>query len=261
MEMHRFGGRAVDQRAVMAAEKQGARPSREKGGEPEVRFEVEMVGGFVEKQQVGFGEQRGGEGGAHPPASGQRVERRRPGAGVEPEAAKDRRGARRRGVGGDFVEARMNSGEARPLRAGVRLGEQARSLAVGGENECVDAPGPGRRGLRDMGEAGAARQFHNPGVAFDLAGDQPQQGALAGAVAPHQRRAVALGDGEGRAFEHCLSVDAVMDIPDLKHGRYAPRNCGKPSGGKFGRPSGPRRRNILHWPGCAVCVDLCAGIL
>ena len=55
------GGDAVDdvveEGAVVADDEQDAWISGQKGFEPGEGFEVEMVGGFVEQQKIGFGEE------------------------------------------------------------------------------------------------------------------------------------------------------------------------------------------------------------
>ena len=70
--------------------------------EPQRAFQVEIVGRLVEQQQVGLGEQGGGERHPHAPAAGEFRHRARE-IGVEkPRPAEDFGRARRRAVGVDL---------------------------------------------------------------------------------------------------------------------------------------------------------------
>lgn len=53
----------------MADDDRGTGELREPGFQPERGFDVEMVGRFVEQQQIGVQEQRRGKRHAHPPAA------------------------------------------------------------------------------------------------------------------------------------------------------------------------------------------------
>ena len=85
----------VEQLAVVADDQHGVRIAPEIVVEPEGAFEIEVVGRLVEEQQVGLGEQHGGERHAHAPAA------REVGAGpvlrlgIEAEAMQDGGGAGR----------------------------------------------------------------------------------------------------------------------------------------------------------------------
>ena len=61
---------AVQQVAVVADDQHGVRVVAQVVLEPQRAFEVEVVGGLVEQQQVGLGEQHGGQRHAHAPAAG-----------------------------------------------------------------------------------------------------------------------------------------------------------------------------------------------
>ena len=63
--------RIVEQVAVVADDDHGARIARQMVLEPQRAFEVEIVGGLVEQQEIGLGEQHGGERHAHAPAAGE----------------------------------------------------------------------------------------------------------------------------------------------------------------------------------------------
>src|SRR3712207_9444485 len=62
---------AVEQEAVVAHQQHGAAEALEPALQPHRSFQVEVVGGLVQQQQVGLQEQRAGQRHAHPPAAGE----------------------------------------------------------------------------------------------------------------------------------------------------------------------------------------------
>ena len=136
------GVHLVEQLAVVADHQGGVRILLQPRLEPERAFQVEVIGGLVEQQQVGLGEQRRGQGHAHAPAAGELGH----GAGEvfvgEAQAAQDLGGARRRPVRADLGQAGVEL--AQPLgRRGVELAGQPVALDVGGEHGVEQ--GRGRR--------------------------------------------------------------------------------------------------------------------
>ena len=107
--------RAVQQPAVVRDQQHGAGEAGEPGLQPQRGFQVEVVGRFVEQQQVGGGEQRGGEGHAHPPAAGELLDRAGPG---RPRRSPGRRGWRRRGQGRHRRRSRAGVRGSRPAGCG-----------------------------------------------------------------------------------------------------------------------------------------------
>lgn len=118
------------------------------GLEPERAFQVEIVGGLVEEQEVRLGEEHGRERDAHPPAAGE------VGAGsplvrrVKAEAGEDRRRARFRRMGVDVGKADLDVGDAHRIGRRLRLREKGEALGVGGEHEVDQALSRPRRLLR-----------------------------------------------------------------------------------------------------------------
>ena len=126
-------------------------------GEPQHALEVEVVGRLVEQQDVGLGEQHGGERHPHPPAAGEFGERPVLRRLVEAEAAEDPRGARRRSMGVDVDEPGLDVGDALGIARALGLGDQRRALGVGGEHEVDQRLRPARRLLLDAAEARVLR--------------------------------------------------------------------------------------------------------
>ena len=89
--------------------------------QPERRLEVEMVGRLVQQQQVGLGEEHGGERHAHAPAAGEIAAGTGLGLGIEAEAGQDG-GARAAGAHWASSIDQPGMDLADPVRVAGRLG-------------------------------------------------------------------------------------------------------------------------------------------
>ena len=98
--------------AVVRDQQHRAGEAREPGLQPQRGFQVEVVGRFVEQQQVGGGEQRGGERHAHAPAAGEFLDRALLRGLVEAQAGEDGGGAGGCGIGADRAQAFVDLGQA-----------------------------------------------------------------------------------------------------------------------------------------------------
>jgi hypothetical protein len=72
--VHRHVGHGVEEFAVVADHHHGAGVALEPGFQPDQRVQVQVVGGFVEQQQVGRAHQRARQLQAHAPAAGEAVD-------------------------------------------------------------------------------------------------------------------------------------------------------------------------------------------
>jgi hypothetical protein len=77
VDVQRDVGDGVEELPVVADHDEGAGVALEPGFEPDQGVEVQVVGGFVEEQQVGRAHQRAGQLQAHPPAAREAVDRLR----------------------------------------------------------------------------------------------------------------------------------------------------------------------------------------
>ena len=112
----------------MADQEQGLGVAPEIVLEPQARLEIEMVGRLVQEQQVGLGEQHGGERHAHAPAAGEAGQRPLLRRLVEAEAGEDRARPRRRGMRADVGQPGLDLGDGMGLdRARRRATGAARS--------------------------------------------------------------------------------------------------------------------------------------
>ena len=178
----------------------------------EVR-DVEVVRGLVEEEQIGVAAERAGERGARQLAARERAQRAVEVLLREAEPAHDRGRAVAPRVAAGVLEPRLRLGVAVQRRLRVvalrhRLLEppelvlERDEVARAGEHVLAQAqlllerrPLVVQRDPRPLGERELAA------VLLGLAGEDPQQRRLAGAVRPGERDAVAALDGERDAVE------------------------------------------------------------
>ena len=168
---------AIQQVAVMRDHERGTGEFGKPGLEPHRGFKVEMVGGFVEQQHIGRGEQHGGQRHAHPPAARERIDRPRLGLRIEAEPGQDRRRPRRRGVRPDCHETIMHLGQ--PVRIGIRvfgLGQQGEALLVAFQHAIEQRGIPVRRLLPDLAEPRAGGKADRTAVERQFPADRLEQG-------------------------------------------------------------------------------------
>ena len=180
-----------------------------------------MVGGLVEQQQIGLGEQRRGERDAHPPAAREARERPVLGVLVEAQAVQDRARPRRRGVGADVGEPGLDLGDGVRVLDPLGRRQELRPLAVGGEHRRARARFAARRLLGNPADARAAAQPHLARIRPDLAADQPEQRGLAAAIAADQPDAMPRRDVNRGALEQQLAADTQADVVQMQHGAGA----------------------------------------
>ncbi len=112
--------------------------------EPQRAFEIEIVGRFVEQQQVRFCKENGGECHAHAPTAGKGRRRAQLRLVVEAEARQNGGSPRFRRMGPDIGEPRLDFGN--PMRIGRRLRFEeraARSLSAARTIEISESSVPG----------------------------------------------------------------------------------------------------------------------
>ncbi len=196
--------RLVEQVAVVADHDHGSRIARDVLFQPERAFEVEIVGRLVEQEEIGLGEQRGGERDPHAPAAGEL------GAGAllilmrEAKAGEDLGGARGRRMRADVGEAGLDLGDAMRIGCRLGLGQERVALRIGLEHDLDQALGPVRRFLREPPDAGARRQCELAVIERDVARDGAKQRGLADAVASDQADPRAVRNARGGAFQSSL---------------------------------------------------------
>ena len=190
--------------------------------EPLERFDVEVVGGLVEEQQVGLRGQRPGQRGARELAAGERSQGAVEVVVDEAEAMDDRARPLAPAVAADGLEARLHAGVAvhgllvagghRELQA-LELGLELQRLAGARENVFPEAEvALARRALVVEGDARALREDELAAVDGGLSGQHPQQGRLARAVAPGDGHALAALELERDAAQQGLAGHVLGEI-------------------------------------------------
>ena len=180
VEPNRRSREIAEQPAVMADEHERRARFREPALQPFDGDDVEMVGGLVEQQQLGFGRQRPGDRRAPRLAAGKMAG---VGVGVEPGLIEQRAGA----IGLGLVEAMRGEIERRGEAGEVR-------------------------GLFEIGHRQARLHEALARIGRDLAGGDAQQRRFAGAVAADQRDALARRDRQLRAGEQRRDAEREVDV-------------------------------------------------
>ena len=143
LEMQNMRGHVVEQIAVMADDDDARRIAREIVDEPERAFEIEIIGRLVEQQQIRLREQHRRQRDAHAPAAGEFRQRAVLRLGVEAEAGRMARRARRRRMGVDIGEPRLDFGDVVRVMRGLasRASRSARSRSAA-STKSISAVGP-----------------------------------------------------------------------------------------------------------------------
>jgi hypothetical protein len=134
LEVQRHGGHRVEKLAVVTDHDHRAFVALEPAFQPDQRIEIEVVGRFVEQQEIGRTHQRACQLQAHPPAAGEAVDRIVQFGGLETEAEDQRLGARLRIVRAGVVQGHVGVGQAFAVAVGFgqahfRLGGEQRAVA------------------------------------------------------------------------------------------------------------------------------------
>ncbi len=202
----------VHELAIVGNHQHGAAVVLQVSLKPDERDEVQVVGRFVEEEEVGFHDEEAGEVGAHDPAAGHFFGGAVEVALAEAEAGEDffGFGAGLGVVKGVVLDVGFVVFGRRNLAGGFHLAqaffENGQDGAAGGEVE----DGFFADGFGFLGE----EANHGPFVAFDdaavgdvFAEDDGEKGGFAGAIGADEGDAVAMGDVEGGVFEKDASAN------------------------------------------------------
>ncbi len=142
----------VQQIAVMADDDDGGWIAGEIVDQPQRAFEIEIIGRLVEQQQVGLGEQHGGERDAHAPAAGEFRKRALLSLGIKTQAMQNGARARRGGMGLDVGEPRLDFRDLMRIGLGMGALQQRGAFQIGREHEVDELRRPAGRFLLDPAE-------------------------------------------------------------------------------------------------------------
>ena len=194
VQMQGVGSDHVQELAVMGDQQQGARVLEQPLFQPVHRIQVQMVGRFVQQQQVGGHHQRAGQVQACTPATGERGYRALVGIGGKAQPVQQLARTRLGVIGPQFGHLLMRIGHRLPVFAsvGFRLFLQHRSNHVVAPQDIVDRTvRQGRGFLGHIGNTDLARQRDIALVGLQFAAYSGKQAGLAGAVTADHTNAVA----------------------------------------------------------------------
>ncbi len=199
VQVQGMGGHVVQELAVVRDQQQRARVLQQPLFQPEHRVQIQVVGRFVEQQQVAGHHQRARKVQSRAPAAGEGGDRTRMGVGREAQAMQQLAGARFGVVGAHLGHLLVRIGHRFPVFACGRFGflAQHRShFGVAFQHELQRGIGQRRSFLGHAGDADLARQVDVALVRLQLALHGREQAGLAGPVAADHAHAVARMQGQ-----------------------------------------------------------------
>ncbi|MNS57998.1 hypothetical protein D3C72_909030 [compost metagenome] len=221
-------GHGVEKLAVVADDDHGAGVLLQPGFEPHQGVQVQVVGRFVEQQQVARAHQRAGQLQAHAPAAREAVdglvELVRLEAQAQHQRLRARHGVVLAGIGQVGVgvgQLHADVGVVGVLGVGGLDGGQ-RGAQLGQAGVAADHEVGGRllglgHVLRDLGHAPLLGNVEVAAVFVQRAVEQREQRRLAGAVASHQADLFAGVEIDGGAVQQFLGAAAKNDVFESDH--------------------------------------------
>ena len=220
-DMQHVRNDVIEEFAIVRDHNQGAGIAPQPFLEPEHRVEIEMVGRFVEQQQIRAAHQRLGEVEAHAPAARKLGHRAGFVARREAESVQQFAGTCTRRVAADCAQTIVQHGLAGRVVRGFGLGEVAfKQAELGVAVEHVIESGVGERivVLTHMGERPVARAAEIAAVWRKIAADQCEQAAFARAVAARQADAPARMNEKICAVQQKSGTSTQVQVVEAQHG-------------------------------------------
>ena len=214
--------RIVQQLAVVADDQSGVRVLLEPGFEPKSALEIEIIGRFVEEEQIRLGKERSRQRDPHPPATGKFRHGTGQVRGREPEAAQNLTGAGRGPISVDFDQAPINVAHAFGFGA-FQLEIQGIALDIGRQDGVEERNRRRRVLLIHRGDAGRFRERNFATVWLQFSQNQLEQGGFSHTVPADQPDFRAGGKGDGRFVKKAPAPSVEDEVLDLKHENWAER--------------------------------------
>ena len=211
----------IEEVAVVRNEHQRALIALEPLLQPDDGVEIQVVGRFIQQQQIGAAEQRLGQVQAHTPATGEASDRRVELIAAKTQTVQQLGGTGANAVGTYGIELAVQLGHQQTvvIRLGPgELGFQGAELLVAVDH-VLQGGAVQRRGL--LGHAGnlpAGGQAEAAVVDGQLAPHQRKEGGLATAVLAHQAHLVAGVYGGGRVVQQRAAAADQFDLTGNYHG-------------------------------------------
>ena len=212
---------AVEELAVMGDDQQRTGVGQQPAFKPQHGVEVEVVGGFVQQQDVRRAHECLRQRQPYAPAAGESVDGACLVFGREPEAGHERGGATARRPATGDVEVRVSRADTSTITTAFGRCHLAFSGAHGGvaiHHEFHGSAAIRRHFLRHAGQHLARGPLHVAGVRMQFTGDQGEQARLAGTVGADDAGAVATEQAEAGVLEEGARAAAEGDLSEVNHG-------------------------------------------
>ena len=221
VEVCHVGADAVQEVAIVGNDDHGAVPGGQHALQPADRVDVQVVGGLVEQQHVGVGEQRLGQQHAQLPARGDLAHGARVLVQRDAQPQQQLAGAGLGGIAVELGEAHLQVGHGHAVLL-AHLGQRVDALALGRDlpelmvahDHGVDDPLvlEGELVLAQLAEPGARLDHHLPGGRFQVPAEDLHEGGLAAAVGADQPVAVTIAELDGDILEQRPGAELHGDI-------------------------------------------------
>ena len=220
LDMQRHRGDGIKKFAVVADDDHGSLIALEPGFEPDQRVEIEVVGRFVEQQQIGRTHQRASQLQTHAPAAGEAIDRIVQLGGLEAETENQRLSPRLRVMCAGVVQRHVGMRHAFAVVAGfgrVHLALRGKQGSIAFNHEIGRRLRGFRHLLRHLRHTPLRRHAEVAGIFMQVAVDQGKQRRLAGTIAPDQADFFTGIERHRRVFQNHLGATAQSDVFESDH--------------------------------------------
>ncbi len=207
LDVHDMTDHLVEEVAVMGNQHQRARIALEPGFQPEDGVKVEVVGGFVEQQQIRRAHQRLREVQTHPPAAGEAADRKIHLLVGKAQAGQQLARPRVSGITVSVIEFGMQASQRPAVVGGFSLDQRtlnAPQLGIAVQDVIDRQPIERIDLLAHMCNTPVRRQLAIAFVGGEFAAQQGEQAGFTGAVGAYQPDLLARMQGQLGAFQQTL---------------------------------------------------------
>ena len=226
-DFHNAADDVVEELAVVGNDHDAASVGFQVILKPQERFEVQVVGGLVEQEEIGLLHEEAGEVGAHHPAAAEFA-----GGAVKVLFAETEAGEYLLGLGIELVAAEFVKAVVGVVMDFFRVSGVNVVVGIPGQDEFAEAgefggdgggefedgfvPG-GRAFLREIAEVDAAFLDDLAGVGGFLTEDDPKERGLAGAIGADEADAVLAVHLQGGLIKEHLAAIGFADFRKSQH--------------------------------------------
>ena len=205
---------------VVADDEQGAGVTLEPAFQPDQRIQIEVVGRFVEQQQIAGAHEGARQLQAHAPAARKAVDWPLQLINLKAQPQYQHLRARLRIVRARVLQHGVCVGNGHAIAAGLgcaQLGLRLLQAGVAAQHKVGGAFSRFGHVLRNLRHAPGSGHGNIAAVFVQRAVEQAEQAGFARAVAPHQRHFFARVDGERCAIQQHLGAALQRDVAESDH--------------------------------------------